>query len=128
MPLDVLDRQTRRGLPKISGLKEAYGFKVNERSVDPLFALHERTGLLYSAKPARFQPHSEMIRGNSRRPAPLPSRVSICTFSPIDRERLALVFENYRTRPSTIAPASDMDSWNTEGRKDDYANTRRIWQ
>ena len=113
MPLDVLDRQTRSGLPKISGLKTAYYVKVSERSVDPLFALHERTGFLYPAKAGRFQPYSEMIRGAWRRLAHLPSRASNYMFKPIDRERLALVFENYRRSPSTIAPASEMDSWDS---------------
>lgn len=113
MPLDVLDRQTRSGLPKTSRLKTAYGVKVNERSVDPLFALHKRTTVLYPAKAARFQPDSEMIRGNWRRLAPLPARASNYIFKPIDRERLPLVFENYRRRPSTIAPALDMDSWDS---------------
>ena len=110
MPLDVLDRQTRSGLPKISGLKTVYGVKVNERSVDPLFELHERTGFLDPAKAARFQPYSEMIRWNWRCLAPLPSPACNYMFKPIDRERLALVFENYRRSPSTIAPASEMDS------------------
>jgi hypothetical protein len=34
-------------------------------------------------------------------------------FKPIDRERVAPVFENYRRSPSTIVPASEMDSWNS---------------
>jgi hypothetical protein len=33
---------------------------------------------------------------------------------PIDRERLALVLEKYRGRPSIIVPSeSDMDSWDS---------------
>jgi hypothetical protein len=88
MPLDVLDRQTRSGL-------------------------HECTGFLDPAKAACFQPYSEMICGNWRRLAPLPSRASNYMFKPIDRERVAPVFENYRRSPSTIVPASEMDSWNS---------------
>jgi hypothetical protein len=58
MPLDALDRQTLSGLPKISGLETAYGVKVNELSVDQLFALYERTGFLYPAKPLASQPYT----------------------------------------------------------------------
>jgi hypothetical protein len=67
MPLDALDRQTLSGLPKISGLETAYGVKVNELSVDQLFALYERTGFLYPEKAARLQPHMELVRENWRR-------------------------------------------------------------
>jgi len=126
MPLDVLDRQTLSGLPEISGLKTGYGVKVSELSVDQLFALHERTGFLDPAKAAGFQPYSEMIRGNWRRllrtgnallyliSAPPAFRAYPITWSnPSARERLALVFENYRRRPITVVPASDMDSWDS---------------
>src|SRR3954463_8621047 len=67
MPLDALDRQTLNGLPKISGLETAYGVKVNELSLDQLFALYERTGFLYPAKASRLHPYMDLVRENWRR-------------------------------------------------------------
>ena len=124
----ALDRQTLSGLPKISGLKTAYSVKVNERSVDQLFALHERTGFLDLAKAARSQPYREMIRGNWRRllraedaflyvisDPTRPSRAVI----PVNASRIAADVRPLSSQLRICIPGTPLLN---------DANARRIWQ
>src|SRR5437867_1365554 len=67
MSFKVLDRGTLNKLPALSEVDTTYGVKVNELSVDELFALYERTGFLYPAKAKRLLPHMDLVRANWRR-------------------------------------------------------------
>ena len=67
MPIDALDQEVIKSLPKLADVYEAYGVQVNALPVDEIFALYERTGFLYPDKAARLLPHLEQVKENWRR-------------------------------------------------------------
>lgn len=67
MPIDALDQEIIKSLPKLADVYDAYGVEVNALPVDEIFALYERTGFLYPDKAARLLPHLEQVKENWRR-------------------------------------------------------------
>ena len=67
MPLDALDQETLKSLPRLSEVHNSFGVEVNALSINQLFALYERTGFLYPGKAARLTPHLGQVRENWRR-------------------------------------------------------------
>ena len=61
------DPQTLSGLPKSSSLRTTYCATVNDRSVDQLFHLQERTPFLYPPTATPLEPYSEIMCRNGRR-------------------------------------------------------------
>ena len=67
MPIDALDQEVIKSLPRLADVYEAYGVQVNALPVDEIFSLYERTGFLYPDKAARLLPHLEQVKENWRR-------------------------------------------------------------